>query len=112
MSDIDDMLREMWGDPAPKPPPKPQPPKAEVFSSPEPRKRRKKARKGREEADTDDLVYRAVPKSKTLPRCGTCRTMLHAGDKHWYYVVDGDQFWWCVKCMKRGCKLHPPEETP
>ncbi len=113
-NDIDDVLRDMMANP----PKKPQPPKAEVFSSPERTpepepavKPQKRARKQTEE-DTPDIVYRTVPKLTFMPTCGTCRVKLKAGDKHWYYGVGPDRYWWCTKCMRVHCNTYPPEEEP
>jgi len=104
--DIYDMLQDLAANAPGKSKPKPAPVEEQ---KPKPKSRTKK--RGDEE-EMDDVDYRTVPKTSTFPTCGTCRTKLKPGEKHWYYIADGDRYWWCTKCMKTHCNTYPPGEEP
>lgn len=118
-NDIDDVLRDLMANPPAKPQSKP----TGVFSSPKPKKiqsaesipQPKESKP--EDEEPPDMIYKAVTKVRYLPTCGTCRIKLKTGEKHWYYSVvdrngERDTYWWCTKCMKDHCNMHPPEEKP
>ena len=85
--------------------PKPQSEKAEVFSSTD-------EETDQEEEESEDMVFKQVPKRKRNPTCGTCRKKLKGGEWHWYYIDldDGEVFWWCYQCMKSVDVLPTEEE--